>query len=272
MPTPTPTSRTTKPTPNNHPELPSDGLIRRGPTDQPYYGFTIDDWESYNDGKIKVDALEYLQNILEIAREKHAGITFFPTGLALDHFLANYGMSVTRKVWNQVLSDGHVIGNHTDIHDTNLAALTHSLSYIRNQFSRQQDKLNAVLGWKYDEFLVRPPGGSGGFRTDDPNTLENRRYLHLQAALNGLSKWITMWTTDSNDSEGRIITPGATMAQQNSRFLRIMSGPGYEQVGNGSIVLDHPQTLSPVGVSTMFDMFADQGLKSRTVPGLFAAR
>lgn len=259
--------RPTAPPPAGARNLPPDYYIVSGPEDKPNVCITVDDFT----GSI---APAYLRGLLQLGRQKDTRFTFFPIGQALQQQFDN---REGRRLLQQARDDGHIIGNHTWDHDENLAKGTKS--HIESELDRQQQQLNRLLGRKYDEFLLRPPGGSGGYHVINPTTKAQKQneqqFQYLRGIAQDLGYWVTMWTTDSNDKNGNMVTPGDTPQQQDDRFLNKIfngaDGSTYEAVGNGSIILVHPTTLSLNGMARLIDGLHDRGYACVSVPGLFAA-
>lgn len=242
--------------------LPRDHFIRSGPEHRRRVAVTVDDFsQSY--------APDYLAGLLQIGRETDTHFTLFPIGNSLA-----WQYDRSRHLWRQAVAQGHVIGNHTWDHDTNLAA--GSRAHIESELVRQQQMVNKILGRRYDQYLMRPPGGSGGFPNGNPSSRNEQQHRQEMAVVRDLGYWMTMWTTDSNDAHGRMITPGDTPAQQDARFLHKIfhgvNGNTFERVANGSIILVHPNTLSLNGMRQLIAGLRQREYQCVTVPELFAPR
>jgi len=260
----TPSIAPTLAPPDIAPYLPEDHYIVSGPSDQPKVGISVDDFSISG-------ADDYLSGLLDLGKQRKVTFTFFPIGQALQQ----YDSSRTRKLWRTAIDRGHIIGNHTWDHDEALA--TKPLPHIEWELDQQHQIVNKVLGTDYAEYLMRPPGGTGGYHVDNPTTQYQKElekeFQYEIGILKQLGYWMTMWGTDSNDKNGNMVTPGDTMQQQDDRFLsKIFNGADgstYEKVQNGSIILVHPTTLSLNGMSRLIDGLHDRGYECTSIPGLF---
>lgn len=228
--------------------LPASHFVNHGPTEQSRLSITFDDFFS-------VEAAGYLEQLLKIANDKAVKFTFFPAGKALDQH-RKAGMA---EVWQQAMADGHAIGNHTYHHyiapdppHWSFAKL--SPTQITSELALAQTALDDILGYDYPHFMMRPPGGSGGYTS--PSLLAQHRYALAQVAEKDLC--MTMWTSDSNGTHN------------DAGFLHKLATPGPEAATNGSIILIHPTNLTIAGVRTLVDWVTDQGMECTTVPELFA--
>jgi peptidoglycan/xylan/chitin deacetylase (PgdA/CDA1 family) len=232
--------------------LPADRFIQRGPTGAPNVSITIDDFFGR-------DGADYLGGLLDVGKYFNVPFTLFPTGYALDtHDRLGY-----RDLWRRAADEGHVIGNHTYHHYIRpdrpykyFAGLRPGEIHDELEFTRQS--LHQVLGYDYATYLMRPPGGSGGY----PSNHKDHAYALGQVAQEGY--YMTMWTTDSNAPDGRIVTKN-----QDERFLDKVFTDKNESARNGSIILLHPTTLSINGVKKLISGLHDRGFDCRTVPGMF---
>jgi peptidoglycan/xylan/chitin deacetylase (PgdA/CDA1 family) len=229
--------------------LPSTHFIGHGPDNLPNVAITIDDF-------FGTSSIDYLQQVLVLGRSHGVHFTFFPVGKAQ---IENYRAMPrrTRSAWRQALSDGHSIGNHT--YDHSLLG-TMSTKAVDQELIGQFNAMNSVLGFKHHEYLMRPPGGSGGF--DNP-TLHDQ-YVHTLNAVKDVGYYMTMWTVDSNAPNGQIVTPN-----EDQRFLNKIFNDPYEHVRDGSIILVHPTTLSINGVNLLIDGLRKRGYRMLSVPELF---
>jgi peptidoglycan/xylan/chitin deacetylase (PgdA/CDA1 family) len=235
-----PATTTTTPIPPLKPlprtELPP--YIKNGPEDNPRVALTIDD---LFDGF----ALDNLEKVLKIAREKQVRLSLFPTGGALETHIA----LGRQAVWRQTLAEGHEIGNHTYNHNIHLTRL--SREDIRDQLTLTQLKLNEALGYDYPMFMMRPPGGDGGL--GKPNT-------KLMEVIGEQGMSMVMWTTDTN---------GAGHGQE--LFTEKILGTGPEAAQNGSIILSHFNTYNSDNFPGLIDRLrAERGLEPTSISGMFA--
>jgi peptidoglycan/xylan/chitin deacetylase (PgdA/CDA1 family) len=233
--------------------LPQDRFIARGPSGRANVSITVDDFF----GK---DGADYLDGLLDIGKRYKVPFTMFPTGGALDtHNRLGY-----RDLWRRTADAGHAIGNHTYHHYIGPDFPYKTFSGLQPQEIHDELELTRlafyrVLGSsRYDMYLMRPPGGSGGY----PSKRQEHAYALGQVAREGY--YMTMWTTDSNDSKGRIVTP-----DQDNRFLKKIFTDKNEGVRNGSIILLHPTTLSLNGVERLIQGLRERDYACRTVPDLF---
>lgn len=111
-------------------------VIRTGP-DESKVALTFDDCWSES----------AVRQILQIAKENEIKVTFFPTGRIIKKY---------PELWQQVIAEGHVIGNHTYSHP-DLRKL--SEEKIIEQLQKTQDALDEALGYHYEMKYLRPPGG-----------------------------------------------------------------------------------------------------------------
>ncbi len=233
--------------------LPRNHFIQEGPTDEPYLSITIDDF-------FGVQAAIYLKEVLDIGKKRNVKFTFFPTGAALDtHRRAGYS-----DVWRRAVDEGHVIGNHTYHHYIrpdwpHKAFGLLQPEEIHSELELSRQALYNVLGYKYPLYLMRPPGGSGGF----PEAKREHAYALGEVTKEGY--YMTMWTADSNTADGRIVT-----AHEDERFLNKLLVDPKQKVGNGAIVLLHPTTLSPTGIESLIKGVYAQGIGCRTIPELLS--
>lgn len=239
--------------------LPRDHFIRSGPEHRRRVAITVDDFsQDY--------APQYLAGLLQLGRQTNTHFTLFPIGNCLA-----WQYHDSRHIWRQAVELGHVIGNHTWDHDTSLAA--GSRAHIESELVGQQKMVNRILGRRYEQFLMRPPGGSGGFPNGNPSSFNERQHHYELSVVRDMGYWMTMWSTDSNDHRGRMITPGATRVQEDARFLdkifNGVDGNDFEQVRNGSIILVHPNTLSLNGMRQLIDGLHQRAYDCVTVPELF---
>jgi peptidoglycan/xylan/chitin deacetylase (PgdA/CDA1 family) len=225
--------------------LPVDHLIVHGPAHRPNVAITIDDWWFTS------DCLQYLETTLNLGKTHNAQFTFFPVGAALRDAWEGRPTEA-RRLWRRAAAEGHVIGNHTQTHDP---LSTMSTSRIDWELREQHRWVERVLGARYEQHLMRPPGGDGGFSS------QGKLFDHTLGAVRDLGYYLTMWSIDSNASDGSIVT-----ADEDSRFLaKILS-----QVDNGSIILVHPTTLSAQGLVTLVGELRRRQFHLVTVPDLFA--
>lgn len=224
--------------------LPSDRFIQHGPTERSRVAITFDDFFGSS-------GADYLEGLLDIAQQKKLRFTLFPTGYALDTH-RKLGRS---DVWKQAVRDGHVIGNHTYDH---LPLSAMSTPKILDQLRRQEDALDKVLGADaYRQFLMRPPGGNGGF----PSHVE--QFAHTRSAIADAGYYMTMWTTDSNNpNTGQVVTG-------DKYFINKIFTYPPEKVRNGSIILIHPTTLTLSGVNKLLQGLSDKQYTPTTVPDMF---
>jgi len=206
-------------------------LIRSGPADRPQVSVTIDDLF----GAVGADQVA---STLDLARDRNVKLTFFPTGGALE---AHMGAG-KQDVWKRVVLEGHEIGNHTYTHR---ALTTLPDQEIRDELTWTQKLLNDALGFEYRMRLMRPPGGTGGAGNGDPRLL---------AILAELGLTMTMWTIDSNFTQG------------NASYLAKILG----QVHNGSVVLCHFQTFGLPSLAGLLDALPARGLQPVTITQLVA--
>ena len=227
--------------------MPADHFIVHGSSRRPNVAITIDDWW------FTTDCLQYLETTLDIGRARDATFTFFPVGSALRD--AWNGQPVdARRLWRRAAAEGHVIGNHTQTHDP-LSAM--STSRIHWELREQHRWVEKVLGRPYEQHLMRPPGGDGGF------TSQGKLFDHTLSAVRDLGYYLTMWSIDSNAPDGSIVT-----ANEDSRFLAKIFG----EVDNGSIILVHPTTLSTAGLDVLVRGLRRRGYYLVTVPELWETR
>lgn len=259
---PTPTTSSTTATPRDTQNfaprkmqkiLPKDRFIARGPSSRANVSITVDDFF----GK---DGADYLDGLLDIGKRYKVPFTMFPTGGALDtHNRLGYS-----DLWRRTADAGHAIGNHTYHHYIGPDFPYKTFAGLQPQEMHNELELTRlafyrVLGSsRYDMYLMRPPGGSGGY----PSKRQEHAYALGQVAQEGY--YMTMWTTDSNDPRGRIVTP-----DQDNRFLKKIFTDKNEGVRNGSIILLHPTTLSLNGVEKLIQGLREREFTCRTVPGLF---
>lgn len=119
-------------------------IVRHGDQTVPDVFLTFDDdWRN-------------VPQILDIARQKQARITFFPVGQA---------MRGNSSLWQEVLLEGHTVENHTWDHK-NLNKLTPD--QVRDEITRQRDLVEEIAseagvldpsGKPYREVFLRGPGG-----------------------------------------------------------------------------------------------------------------
>jgi peptidoglycan/xylan/chitin deacetylase (PgdA/CDA1 family) len=272
-PEPTQTSRTAKtkttlrPTSPENPKaaLPDDHYILYAPRNKPNVCITVDDFSNSA-------APKYLKGLLDLGDKKDTHFTFFPIGKALQ----NLDSRATRHLWRQAAESGHVIGNHTWDHDEHLG--TASKRHIKRELAKQQATLDKIMGNDYDQYLMRPPGGSGGYRVADPKNKTERRlehqFEHTRDTVKDLGYWLTMWNIDSNDQQNRMVTPGDSPRQQDVRFLhKIFRGApdgSSEKVDNGDIILVHPTTLTLDGMSRLVDGLHDRNFTCTSIPEAFS--
>lgn len=234
-----------------HAYLPPTRFIQHGPPTRPNVAVTVDDF-------FDAAGADYLAGLLTLARQRQIQLTLFPTGKALDDH-ARLGRG---DLWRQAVTDGHVIGNHTYHHFLATKPPYQGFADLA-PVDRQREldltrlSLNRVLGFSYDEYLMRPPGGSGGYP-------EQANHAPTLAKIAAAGYYMVMWTTDSNTATGQITT-----VDEDERFLQKMFTDPHEQVRNGSIVLVHPTTLSLAGMSRLLDGLTARRLACRTVPALF---
>lgn len=232
-----------------------------GPTNKRNVAISIDDFS--NSGSV-----DYLDGLLKLARKTDTKFTMFPIGQALGNL---YNNRRGNQLWQAALDEGHVIGNHTWDHDEQIA--TRSALKIRQELDGQQQMLNRVLKKSYDEYLFRPPGGSGGFHEPGSSSSYERQFQYQRGVVEKLGYWITMWSTDSNDRNGYMVTPGDGVQAQDKRFLsKIFNGVGSdysEKVRSGSIILVHPTTLSLDGMGRLISGLHARGFNCVNIPELF---
>jgi peptidoglycan/xylan/chitin deacetylase (PgdA/CDA1 family) len=225
-----PTTTTTLPTRLTQPLPP---LIRTGPAERPNVAVTIDDIF----GPVGADLLN---GALDLARDRNAKLTFFPTGGAIEaHTAAGKG-----AVWKRVVAEGHEIGNHTYTHRA-LTGLPDE--EIRDELNWTQKLLtDAMAGEEYKLRLMRPPGGAGGLTpTGDPR---------LMGILAELGYSMVMWSID----------PANTV---NDSYLAKIMG----SVRNGSIVLLHFPTFGLPSLGSLLSRLpSERGLTPVTVTQLVA--
>lgn len=225
--------------------LPADHLIVHGSSRRPYVAITIDDWW------FSTDCLQYLETSLNLGRDHGARFTFFPVGSALRDAWTSRPTDA-RRLWRRAAAEGHVIGNHTQTHDP-LSAMTRSR--IQWELREQHRWVENVLGVRYEQHLMRPPGGDGGF------TSQGKLFDHTMRAVRDLGYYLTMWSIDSNAPDGSIVT-----ADEDNRFLTKI----FDEVDNGAIILVHPTTLSANGLGILVRELQRRQYDLVTVPELYA--
>ena len=136
-------------------------VIRTGP-DESKVALTFDDCWSES----------AVRQILQIAKENEIKVTFFPTGRIIKKY---------PELWQEVIAEGHEIGNHTYSHP-DLRRL--SEEKIIEEIQKTQEALDEALGYYYEMKYLRPPGG--GF---------NQKVQ--KAVFNGGIKYLAMWAVDN---------------------------------------------------------------------------
>lgn len=227
--------------------LPASHFIQHGPAHRRNVALTIDDWWAGA-------SFDYLPEVLDLAKEYDARLTLFPVGSALRD-APNYGSRrALRRNWRRAPAEGHVIGNHTYTHQP-LSGM--SDSKIRWELAVQHNWVNTVLGYRYKEHLMRPPGGDGGFPS------QGNLFTHTLDAVVNDGYYMTMWSIDSNAPNGAVVTPN-----EDARFLDKI----YSEVHNGSVILIHPTTLSVNGLHTLMHHLKREGYGMVSVPQLFGPK
>jgi peptidoglycan/xylan/chitin deacetylase (PgdA/CDA1 family) len=224
--------------------LPRNQFIRSGPTNRRTVAVTIDDWN------YSTTIHEYLRTVLDLGRTHDAHFTFFPIGDALLSWYQE-DPRATRSLWRRAPNEGHVIGNHTQTHAELGDLPPHR---IHKELVGQHHSLERILGYRYIEHLMRPPGGDGGFE-GQPSFHPTLRAVRADGYV------MTMWSIDSNAADGSVVT-----ADEDNRFLTKI----FDEVTSGSIILVHPTTLSAKGMVRLIHGLHDRHYRIVTVPELFA--
>lgn len=230
--------------------LPKDYFIHSGPADRRRVALTFDDFSG-------IETIDYLHRLLNIAKSHNFHITAFPIG---EEQLFSYEEKPdwTRSVWRRAIAESNVVGNHTYDH----RLLGHlPARQIEQELRKQYRAMNTVLGFRHTEIVARPPGGDGGFQSQEP------QYHNVHGVFRRLGYWLTMWTTDSNTPDNRVVT-----TNEDARFLHKIFHDPAEHVRNGSIILIHPTTLSIDGVHTLVHRLQAMNYELCSVPELFAPR
>jgi peptidoglycan/xylan/chitin deacetylase (PgdA/CDA1 family) len=209
-------------------------IVYQGPNTRPLVALSIDDlWGAAN--ALNVNA------VMDILAAKHVkGITFFPTGGALEqHHAEGYDW-----IWQRVARSNSEIGNHTYTH-TALTSLNNS--QIRYELQHTQDLLNIDLGvgFRYQMHLMRPPGGNGGYGGGDPRILP---------VVNSMGLSMIMWSIETHGS-------GPVHRAYVSWIL--------SHAHPGSIVLMHFSQITPSEIAAVIDGLRSRGLEPTTVTSLF---
>jgi peptidoglycan/xylan/chitin deacetylase (PgdA/CDA1 family) len=209
-------------------------IVYQGPKTRRLVAISIDDlWGASN--ALNVNAV---MNILAAKNVK--GITFFPTGGALEqHHAEGYDW-----IWRRVARSGSEIGNHTYTH-TALTKLNNA--QIRYELQHTQDLLNIDLGpgFRYQMNLMRPPGGNGGYGGGDPRIL---------SVVNSMGLSMIMWSIETHGS-------GPVHGAYVSWIL--------SHARPGSVVLMHFSQITPAEIGAVIDGLRREGLEPTTVTSLY---
>ena len=147
-----------------------------------------------------------IRQVMNVAENEGAKITFFPTGLTVNKHLS---------FWAEVISRGHEVGNHTWAHP-NLRYLPRS--EVRSQLLNQRDivqRAAALAGIdNYQQIFMRPPYGAGRVDPEVISVCQELNYV------------IAMWSSDPKGYKSNK-TPDMVVR----RFLNNLS--------NGLILLQH---------------------------------
>jgi peptidoglycan/xylan/chitin deacetylase (PgdA/CDA1 family) len=179
----------------------------------------------------------YTSQVLDILARERVPATFF---------LVGHNVELYPETARRILRDGHVIGNHLDVHDAN-----HSLSTSGQQeLDRAQARINSITGVR--PALYRPPHGR-----KTPWELGYAAARGFQAV---------NWSITTNEK-------GETDAAA-------VAGRIVEQARPGGIILMHDgygiyhdvpwadKSLTPRALPLIIQALRDQGYKFLTVPDL----
>jgi peptidoglycan/xylan/chitin deacetylase (PgdA/CDA1 family) len=152
-------------------------------------------------------------------------------------------------VWRRVVAEGHLIGNQSYTHPIraghNLATM--SEAEIEYELVHTQQILNRVLGFEYPMWLMRPPGGIGGY--------QGKVSPRLMTVVRRLGLHLVMWSIDSNG-----VSSSAAMLTRLER---------PDTLQNGSIVLTHFPTLSPADTISFLEWLPTSRFVAVNIDGLF---
>lgn len=127
-----------------------------GPREQPRIAVTVDDCFD----------MRRMEEILVLAEEYDAKITFFAVGAAVKH--------KDKALWVELLRKGHELGNHTMEHPE-LQNITGDK--VISNMHRMENRVNDVLGFSYPMSIMRPPYRMYNGRT--LTHLETAGYPHV---------------------------------------------------------------------------------------------
>ena len=244
--TPEPTA-TPEPTPTPEPSLPtpkpvdtSDAILPKqaegylpvfaaANTEKKQIAITVDDlWNADN-----------VREILRVANENGAHLTFFPIGEAVkDH----------ADLLREIHAGGHEIENHTWSH-VNLYSLT--AKEMVTEVAKQNLLISQALGVDYHQHFLRPRGGNSDY------DLRMHRMLQ-QMGFVGVSHWSVSGTPDMKTwsgslKSGDVILFHATDADMKKlvKLIPALVDAGYELVTlNGLYNLPDNATY-PLGTTTI---------------------
>lgn len=194
-PTPIPESTPT-PEPKNTPAE----VVFYGDRTKPKIYLTVDD--CYDPRNV--------ETALNVAEKYKVKLTFFPIGKVI---------GLAPDLYKEAVSKGHAIENHTWSHEwlSGLAA-----SEIEYQILKQHEAVQNAVGQDYNQFFLRPPGGSG---------IYGGNYAPLLAVCGKLGYKIAMWCSDSN---GWRMYPKTDSQAENYILQNV-----FRNFFKGAIVLQH---------------------------------
>ncbi len=178
---------------------------------------TIDDWWE--------PAL--IPEFLDAVAEYDCHLTLFPVGIILE--------PEDRELWQNVLDDGHELGNHSNTHKK-LGDATRDT--IIKQFQNMEKRLEKCLGYKHEMNTCRLPYGDGhrkGSGGAFARAIEAAGYAHVM-----------YWTMDDNDSETIL-----------------------KKVKNGSVILLHANRHDLNTLREILPVIKERGFEMVTVSELF---
>ncbi len=185
--------------------------IRHGDRTQPRIAMTIDD--CYDS--------QHIQSIVTLCQEYGVVVTFFPIGNALKYADA--------PIWQEAISLGCEIGNHTWGHKRMTSLNEHE---VRFAMLRTQQKVDALLECHYPMQVMRPPLGILPARHTE--TLQELGY-----------RYAVLWDVSQTDSKKAL-----------------------KSVENGSILLFHGRKKDVNCLKKLIPALLDAGFELVTVSEL----
>lgn len=220
-PEPTPES-----TPTPEPKDKQAEVVFYGDRTKPKIYLTVDDcWDPRN-----------VETALTVAEKYKVKLTFFPIG-------KNIGLAP--GLYKEAVAKGHAIENHTWSHAWLAGKPASEIEY---EILKQHEVVQNAVGQNYDQYFLRPSGGSGIF---------GGYYTPLLEVCGKLGYKIAMWSSDSN---GWRMYP-KTDAQAENYILQNV----FKNFFKGVIVLQHAIPDDMIALPAVIQGAKTNGLEMDTL-------